>query len=69
MSQKIGIRRDCIEKLATRLGGGLQIIKFGKYSDNRGDLIFIDGCLPFEPKRIFYIVNILVDKNHGTHAH
>lgn len=48
-----------------------KIIDFGVISDPRGDLTFIEGNrnIPFEIKRVYYIYNVPVLTNRGSHAH
>jgi hypothetical protein len=45
------------------------LIDLKTFTDFRGQLTPIDGVLPFEIKRLYYINNITDDANRGGHLH
>lgn len=48
----------------------IQIINIPKFEDYTGNVGVIEKItMPFEPKRIFYLYDILGDSKRGEHAH
>jgi dTDP-4-dehydrorhamnose 3,5-epimerase-like enzyme len=45
------------------------IINLKTFSDSRGNLTPVDGVLPFEVKRFYYINNVAESADRGGHAH
>ena len=45
------------------------ILNLKTFSDSRGNLTPVDGVLPFEVKRFYYINNIAENADRGGHAH
>ena len=48
-----------------------QLLDLNPYTDERGKLVYLqDGvCLPFTPKRIYYLYGIEAGATRGVHAH
>ncbi len=46
-----------------------ELINIPTYSDDRGALTVIDGLLPFDIKRSYYIYDLLKEKPRGGHRH
>jgi len=46
-----------------------KLLKVPMYSDERGDLIVIEKCLPFNIKRVFFIKNVPPNLKRGEHGH
>lgn len=48
----------------------IQIVNIPKFEDYTGNVGVIEkSTMPFEPKRIFYLYDILGDAKRGEHAH
>ena len=45
------------------------LVNFNTLRDKRGELTPIDGVLPFEIKRLYYIANITEGHDRGGHSH
>jgi len=48
-----------------------RLIEIPRFVDHRGTLSVIDGTLslPFEPKRFYYLYNLVAGTRRGCHAH
>ncbi len=45
------------------------MIKLKSFPDKRGRLTPVDGILPFEMKRLYYISNVMEEAERGGHYH